>query len=94
MNYAYDDAKRATVIKERGLDLALAWQAFDGFHLSKDDIKYSEQEKRTITVGQLKDGAIVIVIWTVRGDTRRIITMWKANDQERQRYCEQRDRSE
>ncbi|THD34513.1 MAG: hypothetical protein E7773_15115 [Sphingomonas sp.] len=35
---------------------------------------------------------IVIVTWTPRGNRRRIVTMWKANDRERRKYQQARDR--
>ena len=93
VRYSYDEHKRAKVLEERGLDLADAPSVFDGFLLSRDDAKHSHEEKRTITVGMLRDQLVVLVVWTPRPGERRIITMWKANERERQRYDEQRNRS-
>jgi uncharacterized protein len=42
-------------------------------------------EIRFISVGYL-DGRMVLVAWTPRGTTRRIISMRKANDREQARY--------
>ncbi|MBB5687528.1 BrnT family toxin [Sphingobium boeckii] len=80
------------MIAERGLDLADAKQVFSGFYLSRADTKHSGEEQRTITVGMINDEVVVIVVWTPRENERRIITMWKANEKERQKYYEQRDR--
>lgn len=93
MRYSYDEAKRAKIVEERGLDRADAWQVFEGFYLSRADAKHSDEEQRTITVGVLDGEIVVLVVWTLRDDERRIITMWKANDKERQKYHEERDRS-
>ncbi|AJP72748.1 BrnT family toxin [Sphingomonas hengshuiensis] len=93
MRYSYDEAKRARILQERGLDLADAERVFEGFYLSRADVKHSGEERRTITVGMLNDEVVVLVIWTPRDGERRIITMWKANEKERKRYHEQRDRS-
>ncbi len=41
---------------------------------------------RTQTYGRL-DGRMVVVVWTDRGDDRRIISMRKANDREQARYA-------
>lgn len=93
MKYSYDEAKRQRVIEERGLDLADAGTVFEGFYLSRVDEKHSEAEQRTITVGELNGDVVVVMVWTPRPGERRIITMWKANDKERRKYHEQRDRS-
>lgn len=93
MRYTYDENKRQIVLKKRGLDLADAGTVFDGFYLSREDHQHSEMEARTFTVGELNGDIVVVVIWTPRPGERRIITMWKANERERNRYHEQRDRS-
>jgi uncharacterized DUF497 family protein len=92
MRYSYDQDKRNKVLEERGLDLADASKVFEGFYLSRADEKHSVVEKRVNTLGML-DGELVLVIWTPRDDERRIITMWKANEKERRKYHERRDRS-
>ena len=92
IRYSYDENKRAKLLQERGLDLADAPQVFEGFYLSRADLKHSDEEQRTITVGMLNGDLVVLVVWTAREGERRIITMWKADDKERQRYHQQRDR--
>lgn len=92
MRYSYDLSKRNKVLEKRGLDLADASKVFDGFYLSRADEKHSDVEQRVITLGML-DNELVLVIWTPRDDERRIITMWKANEKERQKYYERLHRS-
>lgn len=91
MRHSYDHDKRAKVL-ERGLDLADAWQVFEGFHLTRADTKHSDVEERVMTLGMIGED-VVLVVWTPRRGERRIITMWKANAREREKYHEQRDRS-
>ena len=86
MEIQYDEAKRARILEERGLDISLAGELFDGFHLTRRDDKHSTaEEERFNSVGALA-GEIVIVTWTYRGKARRIVTMWKTNDKEKQKY--------
>ena len=91
MEIEYDAAKRDQVFAERGLDMAAAGEVFDGYHLTRFDAKHSEDEDRYHSIGMLASD-VVIVTWTQRKNLRRIITMWKANDRERQKYHEARER--
>jgi uncharacterized protein len=91
MEIEYDPAKRDQVFAERGLDMARCGETFDGFHLTKLDDKHSDEEERYISVGSL-GSQVVIIVWTPRNDLRRIVTMWKANDKERQKFEQARTR--
>ncbi len=93
MEIEYDPAKRDVVLAARGLDMARCGEAFDGFHLTKLDDRHSEHEQRFRSFASLDD-TVVIIAWTPRGKLRRIKTMWKANDRERQSYRLARERSE
>lgn len=44
MEIEYDPAKRDVVLAARGLDLARCGEAFDGFHLTRHDDRYRNQE--------------------------------------------------
>lgn len=92
MEIEFDPVKRDLVIAARGLDMARCGEAFDGFHLTKPDDKHSDQEPRFHSLAML-DNAVVIIAWTPRGEVRRIITLWKANDRERESYRIARERS-
>ena len=71
---------------ERGLDFARASEVFAGRHFTAQDLREDYSEPRFITVGQL-DGRMVVMVWTPRGEARRIISMRKANDREQARYA-------
>lgn len=86
MKLEFDQAKRKKTLQERGLDLARAVEVFDGIHSTGQDKRVDYEEERFITVGWLDDHLIVMV-WTPRGEVRRIISMRKANDREKTLYA-------
>ena len=92
MKIAYDQAKRAWVLNERQLDMADVATVFDDFHLTRYDSNHSDVEDRYITVGTMRE-QVVLVVWTEREDERRIVTMWKANERERELLRRERERS-
>lgn len=91
MRVTYDPAKRDLILNEREIDIADAGKVFAEFHLTKYDPTHSSDEDRFISIGLL-ESEVVIVVWTEREDSRRIVTMWKANEKERKAYHRQRDR--
>lgn len=79
MKITFDDIKRAKTLEERGLDFADAVQVFDGPHLTRLDARRDYGERRFISTGWL-NGRRVILVWTERTDSRRIISMRHAHD--------------
>ena len=86
MRIEFDPVKRAKTLIERGLDFALAAEVFAGHHFTAEDLRENYGERRYITVGKL-DGRMVVMVWTPRGEARRIISMRKANEREQKRYA-------
>nr|VFJ59566.1 MAG: hypothetical protein BECKFW1821A_GA0114235_10926 [Candidatus Kentron sp. FW]VFJ68850.1 MAG: hypothetical protein BECKFW1821B_GA0114236_11546 [Candidatus Kentron sp. FW] len=85
MSIEFDSAKRDRTLKERGLDFARCAEMFAGHHFTAEDTHNIYGEKRYITVGKL-DNRMLIVVWTPRGYSRRIISMRKANEREQACY--------
>lgn len=85
MDITFDPAKRAATLETRGLDFADAVEVFAGMTLDFPDDRSEYGEPRIITVGTLA-GRMVIVVWTPRGEARRIISMRKANEREQTRF--------
>ena len=85
-----DPDKRDRTLAERGLDFAHAWKVFASRHFTAGDIREDYSEPRYITVGMLDD-RMVVMVWTPRGETRRIISMRKANEREQARYAHRMD---
>ena len=85
MKIVFDPAKRQATLDERGLDMADAWQVFETERVTVVDDRRDYGETRFVTVGDV-NGRIVILVWTQRGETCRIISMRKANDREKSAY--------
>nr|CRY94916.1 hypothetical protein [uncultured prokaryote] len=86
MKIDYPHPKRDATLAERGLDMARAAEIFDGTTLTVVDDRKDYGEIRQITIGFL-DGRMVVMVWTQRGETRRIISLRKANEREQTAYA-------
>ena len=65
--------------------MARAGEVFSGATLTVEDDRQDYGEERYITIGFL-DKAMVVLVWTPRDGTHRIISMRKANERERALY--------
>lgn len=92
MRITYDDTKRVKTLKERGLDFIDATCVFAGLHYVESDDRFEYAEERFVSVGLL-DQDVVVLVWTERDDSRRIISMRKADRDERREYHKWLDRS-
>lgn len=92
MQIEFNQAKRDKTLQERGLDFARAEEVFSGPVLSSEDKRFDYAEQRFITFGWL-DGRRVVLVWTQRGEARRIISMRHANERESRKYVLHVDRS-
>lgn len=82
MRITFDPAKRALTHEKRGLDFAFAGLVFGVRHMTRIDDRQGYGEPRFVSIGTL--GAdVVILVWTPRGNARRIISMSKANGREK-----------
>jgi hypothetical protein len=81
MEIAFDPAKRARTLLERGLDFFDAKEVFAGRHTVELDDRRDYGEPRFISAGLLR-GRVVVLVWTPRGAVRRIISMRHAHDRE------------
>ena len=86
MKIEFDSAKRHKTLLERGLDFADAKNVFEGVHFTAQDSRVDYEEDRFISVGWL-NAQLVVLVWTPRGEVRRIISMRKANDREKTLYA-------
>lgn len=60
----------------------------DPYALTREDTA-SGGELRFVSLGMGGKGRILVVVWTLRGDTPRLISAWKANQPQRRRYEQQ-----
>ena len=63
---------------------------FAGVNVTAEDARFDYGEPRFTTVGVL-DGRMVILVWTPRGEVRRIISMRKANEREIEKFAQALD---
>jgi uncharacterized DUF497 family protein len=86
MDISFDPAKRDRTLTERGLDFADAGLVFAGVTATIQDMRRDYGEDRYITTGRLR-GRRVVLVWTPRGNARRIISMRYAHaGEEAQRF--------
>jgi hypothetical protein len=81
MQIEFDEGKRQETLAKRGLDMAEAILVFAGPTITFPDVRTDYGEARNLTVGYLR-GRMVIICWTARGSTHRIISMRKTNERE------------
>jgi uncharacterized protein len=85
MPVTFDPEKRDATLRDRGLDMARAQEVFAGPTLTVVDDRRDYGEIRHISIGFL-DRRMVVLVWTGRGVSRRIISMRKANAREQKIY--------
>lgn len=85
MDIEFDEEKRRRTFERRGLDFVDARRFFEGRTLTLTDDRADYGEERFLTVGFL-DKRLIVIVWTPRGETRRIISMRKCNARERNRF--------
>ncbi|HEX8449016.1 MAG TPA: BrnT family toxin [Allosphingosinicella sp.] len=91
MKIEFDPAKRESILRRRGLDLATAGELLAARCLTEVDDRFDYGEDRWVSAGPLR-GEIVVCVWTDRGDEIvRVITMWKATAREQERYFRWRE---
>jgi len=61
---------------------------FDPYALTREDAD-AQGETRFVTLGMGSKGRILLVVWTLRGDNPRLISAWKANQNQRRYYEKQ-----
>jgi uncharacterized DUF497 family protein len=58
---------------------------YDPFALTRED-EDAQKEQRFVTLGMGGRGRILVVVYTYRDETIRLISAWKANEPQRRRY--------
>lgn len=85
MAFEWDEAKRATNLRDHGVDFGDAALIFDGPVIEADDTRVDYGEPRLRAVGQV-EGEFFMVAYTWRGQNRKIISAWRLDDDGRRRY--------
>lgn len=85
--YEWDKAKNRQNIAKHGIDFEGARWIFQRPILVRRDDRQDYREDRWIALGEL-DGVVIVMVFTRRGDRIRIISVRKANRNERKVYQE------
>ncbi|MET4127664.1 BrnT family toxin [Roseovarius sp. MBR-6] len=83
MNFEWDEAKRVATKRKHGIDFADAIQVLLANPMiltAKSDV-----EDRFIAIGPLAN-TLIAIVFTMRGDTVRLITARRARKDEQERY--------
>ena len=82
--FEWSEAKRLQIIRDRDLDFRDTVQVFDGrpiIHMAS----FRNDEDRYVSIAMI-ESKFYTVVWTWRGDSRRIISFRRARDAEERRY--------
>jgi uncharacterized DUF497 family protein len=85
MVFEWDETKRVANIQKHGVDFVLAKRIFDGPTVEVPDLRRNYGEFRFGAYG-LAAGTVLFVIYTWRGNRRRLISARKAGTYERDAY--------
>ena len=82
MEFEWDDDKSAANLARRGFGFDFAARIFEGPVIECRDVRRNYGEERMIALG-CADGEWLVVVYTWRGEVRRIISARKASRKER-----------
>ena len=87
MRFEWDDNKAESNVLKHGISFEEAVTVFaDPYLLFTEDSEHSEGEQREWAIGEVEDGSIVVVVFTMRGERVRIISARKATKRQCQQY--------
>ncbi len=81
MLYDFDPAKSDRNLQERGFDFDFASLVFEGDPVVFRDVRRDYGEVRMVAIGAI-EGRVFKVVFTDRGEVRRIISAHRASRQE------------
>jgi uncharacterized DUF497 family protein len=83
----WDEGKSESTLRSRGFDFQIVSGIFDDpFYFEREDLRSDYAERRYVAIGIAADAGIVVVVWTPRGQNRRIISARLADIKEREEY--------
>src|SRR5882762_118842 len=85
--FEFDPTKNLQNIRKHKIDLETGAKIFDDFVIEFPDERYDYDEERLITLGMV-DNRVLVVVYTWRGEKRRIISARKATKDEQKIFSE------
>jgi uncharacterized protein len=86
--FQFDPDKEAINFRKHRLTFDAAPLLFEGSYIEEVDDRVDYRETRFVATGPIPEfgGRICVVVYTWRGNVRRIISFRKANDKEVRKY--------
>jgi hypothetical protein len=84
--FEWNDEKRLINLEKHGIDFVDAKEIWQRPVMELPSPQVGHDEDRIIAIGQIEGRAIVVVIYTWRGDNRRLISARKARKNEQAHY--------
>lgn len=85
MNFEWHDEKAESNLVKHGVDFVDAAQIFANPRFEAIDERHDYGELRIRAIGH-HDGVFYVVIYTMRDQTCRLISAWKAGEDDRKEY--------
>lgn len=85
MGVEWDEAKRLSNLRKHKIDFIDAAKVFVNPTLERPDDRDDYGEERIICIGEF-EGSYFVVVYTWRGENRRIISAWRAGRDEQETY--------
>ncbi|MDX2143296.1 MAG: BrnT family toxin [Rhodospirillaceae bacterium] len=85
MRFVWDEIKNAVNLRKHGVSFSLANELFDSPTTEVEDTRRDYGERRVICYGVIET-RVYCCVYTDRGDTRRVISLRKANKDESDDY--------
>jgi uncharacterized protein len=86
MIFDWDEAKNRSNLRKHGFDFAEAEEMFRGLLLVRPDTREDYGEERSIGIGVIQGRCAFVAFAEPSPDTVRIISLRKANHEERKEY--------
>ncbi len=85
--FEWDDTKAERNTRNHGVSFDEAQTVFlDSLSVMKPDVEHSNTEERLLMIGTSYKNRVIVVSYTERGDTIRLISERKATRHERKQY--------
>lgn len=90
--FEWDEEKAQTNLRKHRVSFDEAITVFsDPFSITIPDPGHSDEEERFVDIGSSEAGSVLVVVYTERGDSIRIISCRRATPTERRFYEEGSD---
>lgn len=85
MSFEWDEDKRLQNFHKHGIDFVDAKEIWSKYHVEIPSGQIAQGEVRRLAIGELR-GRIVTVVFTWRGEVRRLISARNARQKEKKAY--------